>query len=386
MNIVHICLTGGYTEGFNYQENYLTKYQALAGNKVTIITTQYCWHKNEWDYCFDSDYDNQYGVHIIRIPYKYKMIYKVQTYNGQFVGLKEKIESIKPNIIFIHNLQFWDLKVIANYKKEHKDTIIFADNHSDFSNSARNWISKNILYKLYWRHCAKIIEPYVEKFYGVLPARVDFLKDIYRIPKEKCELLVMGADDEEVEKNNDYDLQAKIRKEFGIEENEFVIVTGGKIDAWKTQTLLLMKAVIELDRIKLLIFGSVDTSIYSQFSNLCVNNKIIYAGWATSDQSYQYFSIADLVVFPGRHSVYWEQAAGQGKPMLCKYWEGTTHVDLGGNVEFLYKDSVEEIKDRINELLQNPNKFKKMKEIAEQRGIEVFSYKKIAERSIGVER
>ena len=196
----------------------------------------------------------------------------------------------------------------------------------------------------------------------------------------------MGADDEEVEKNNDYDLRAKIRKKFGIGENEFVIVTGGKIDAWKTQTLLLMKAVIELDRIKLLIFGSVDTSIYSQFSNLCVNNKIIYAGWATSDQSYQYFSIADLVVFPGRHSVYWEQAAGQGKPMLCKYWEGTTHVDLGGNVEFLYKDSVEEIKDRIRELLQNPNKFKKMKEIAEQRGIEVFSYKRIAERSIGVER
>ena len=42
--------------------------------------------------------------------------------------------------------------------------------------------------------------------------------------------------------------------------------------------------------------------------------------------------------------MFWEQVAGMGIPMVCKYWEGTTHVDCGGNVKFLYRDSVEEIK------------------------------------------
>ena len=31
--------------------------------------------------------------------------------------------------------------------------------------------------------------------------------------------------------------------------------------------------------------------------------------------------------------------------MIVKYWEGTTHVDIGGNCEFIYKDSVEEIRN-----------------------------------------
>lgn len=56
----------------------------------------------------------------------------------------------------------------------------------------------------------KKIEPYVKKFYGVLPARVDFLIDVYNLPKEKCELLVMGADDDLVKKNE----KPEIRKKF----------------------------------------------------------------------------------------------------------------------------------------------------------------------------
>ena len=44
-----------------------------------------------------------------------------------------------------------------------------------------------------------------------------------------------------------------------------MIVTGGKIDEWKTQTLLLMEAVNDLkkDNIKLLIFGPVSDAMRS---------------------------------------------------------------------------------------------------------------------------
>ena len=44
-----------------------------------------------------------------------------------------------------------------------------------------------------------MINPYVNKFYGVLPARVDFLINEYKLPKNKVELLVMGADDDCIE-------------------------------------------------------------------------------------------------------------------------------------------------------------------------------------------
>ena len=46
MKIVHVCLVGGYTEGLNYQENNIIKYQAEDGHEVSLITTDHCF--SEW--------------------------------------------------------------------------------------------------------------------------------------------------------------------------------------------------------------------------------------------------------------------------------------------------------------------------------------------------
>ena len=87
-----------------------------------------------------------------------------------------------------------------------------------------------------------------------------------------------------------------------------------------------------------------------------------------------------MVVFPGRHSVFWEEVAGIGKPMICKYWDGTTHIDNGGNVKFLYQDSVAEIQEAINETI-NPENYQKMSSIAIENA-KKFCYKDIALRCI----
>ena len=110
--------------------------------------------------------------------------------------------------------------------------------------------------------------------------------------------------------------------------------------------------------------------------------KIQYIGWINSKDTYDYFEAADLVVFPGRHSVMWEQVTGQGKPMIVKDWPGTHHVDLGGNVLFLSKDSVDEIQDKIEFLISNPDKITEMTKIAERKGMQFFSYADISKRAI----
>lgn len=382
MKILHICVTGPYTDGFNYQENMLTKYQAKAGHDVYVIASEWEWGKNGkvQSHIGDSEYLNADGVSIIRLPIKKNkdVFYRYK----RFIGMYEAIEKVKPEIIFVHNLQFFDISKIVKYAKKHS-VKIYADNHADFSNSARSKAAV-LFYKIVWRHMAQMIEPYTTKFYGVLPARVDFLKSIYGLPEEKCELLVMGADDEEVERASAPENQLTVRNKLGISKDDFLIVTGGKIDEWKTQTLLLMEAVHNIDRndIKLLIFGPVSDAIKDRFNKAFDKNKMNYICWANTQQSYDYFAIADLVVFPGRHSVYWEQAAGQGKPMLCKYWEGTTHVDIGGNVEFLKGNSSIEIKKHILALIENTEKFEMMKKEAEKQQHEKFLYKNISLISI----
>lgn len=387
MKIVHVCLSMGYTEGLNYQENIIIKYQARDGHNVSLITTDHCFIEGVWGICqTESDYVNPDGVHIIRLPFAFPVSYNINRQVGIFKGFKDTLEKLSPDTIFVHNIQFQDIRRVAAYKRRHPGVKVYVDNHSDFSNSARNWFSRNTLYRFWWKPCAKAMEPYAEKFWGVMPSRVDFLQNIYGIAPEKTDMLVMGADDESVMRASNPEIKHSIRERFGILQEDFLIVTGGKIDAFKTQTLLLMKAVqkIARDDLKLLIFGSVEEDLKDKLFSMCDGSKIQYVGWAKGEQSYEYFASADLVVFPGRHSVYWEQVTAQGIPMLCKYWDGTTHIDIGGNVEFIKEDSVEEIKKKLLEILDEPDKYKKMKEVAESDLRYKFSYKMIARKSVGL--
>lgn len=227
---------------------------------------------------------------------------------------------------------------------------------------------------------AKIIEPYTEKFYGVMPSRVDFLKTMYGLPDEKVELLVMGADDEKVVEALRPDSRKEIRNKYDIRESDFLIMTGGKIDAAKMQTLLLMEAVNRVNGIKLIVFGSVVDELYRNVKQLC-SDRVQYIGWVDSSKTDKYFAAADLVVFPGRHSVFWEQVAGMGIPMLVKDWPGTHHIDVGGNVKFIENDSVEEIEKKLKDIIDRD--YDKMKTVAQTKAMKNFSYMEIAKRSIG---
>ena len=133
-------------------------------------------------------------------------------------------------------------------------------------------------------------------------------------------------------------------------------------------------------------FVSIDTA---GFAALCQSGRngdfytgLQYIGWVESKDSYAYFAAADLVVFPGRHSVFWEQVAAQGIPMLVKSWDGTHHVDLGGNVRFLYEDSVAEIQGELERLLEDPERLAQMKRVAVEKGMRTFSYNDISQRAI----
>lgn len=380
MRVTHICLAGPFSDGWSYQENLLTKYNKRSGHSVDVITSFYMWTSNgSLEKKEKKFYIDEFGVKIHRLPIKHNRDFNSKL--KQFVGLYELLEKISPDILFVHGCQFCDISTIVKYLKKNPRVVTYVDNHADFSNSATNWLSKNVLHKIIWRHYAQKINPFVKKWYGVLPARVEFLKNVYGIPRNKIEYLPMGADDELVEKYSKTEIRSEYRKKYGILDDDILLVTGGKIDSAKKQTLLLMDAVnqIEKSNLKLVVFGSVVPELKDELEKRC-SGKVKYIGWLSSEESYPHFAMADLVVFPGRHSVFWEQVAGQGIPMIVKFWPGTTHVDLGGNVKFLYKDSMEEIIKLLRECFESTC-LEKMTEIAKEKK-KYFLYSEIAKKSI----
>ena len=382
MKITHLCLANFYIDNYSYQENMLPKMHKQLGYEVEIIaSTETFVDGVHIGYIKPSSYINEYGINVTRLPYvRYlpnKIVHKLRVYPGVY----KKLEESSPDIIFMHGAQFLSVGAVAKYLKCHPNVILFVDSHADFSNSAKTFASKNILHKIIYKYGIKKINPFVKKWYGVLPARVDFLKDVYGLPAEKIEFLPMGADDDMVEKYSSPVIRTDYRKKYCIDNNDFLIVTGGKINFAKKQTLLLMDAVNQINnpKLKLIVFGSIAPELKNEVEKRC-SDKVKYIGWLSSEESYPHFAMADLVVFPGRHSVYWEQVAGMGIPMIVKYWNGTTHINHNGNVKFLNKDSVDEIKKTIEDLFFS-DELEKMKAAAEN-SKNFFSYRSVAKRSV----
>lgn len=376
MKILHICLASFYIDNYTYQENLLPKYHKKLGFEVEILASKVTFDK-DGQVTFlknKSNYINENGIKVYRInliKFPFSKVFK--KYRNTYNYLK----NLKPDILFIHGLQFLDILTIKKYLMTNKIKV-YIDNHADFNNSGKNFLSRNILHKILWRFCANQILPFTDKFYGVLPKRVDFLIDIYKIPKSKVELLVMGVDDELVEYVTTQNI-INYRKKLNIDIETLVIVSGGKIDYNKTEIITLMRAVknISKSNTKLILFGSV-TPDYKKILYDLLDENIIFLGWLNPVEIYSLINDSNLVVFPGLHSVLWEQSVGIGVPCIFKYIDGYNHIDLDGNCSYLYESSIEHMVKTLNDIINNPEKIKHMKNVALNKGKYHFSYKKIA--------
>ena len=384
MKIVHLCLSCFYIDDYSYQENMLPKYHVLQGHDVTVIASLVSFNTKGQLYQLpeESVKTVKEGYKVIRVDYL-KPFYKLNRFIRRYNNTYKLLEAEKPDLIFLHDFSFMDITEVIKYVKKNNSVKVFADCHTDYINSAQTWISKNIFHHFIWRYYGKVLSKYATKFYGVTPLRCDFLRDAYKIDAKKIELLVMGVDDELLEKKNRNLIKRDYAIELGVDATDFIIVTGGKIDQ-KKNIHLVLEAVINLnrDKVKLIVFGTVAPEMKQIIDEYLLNDNIIFVGWQNADTILDYFIFADLIVFPGTHSVLWEQAVGVGTPSLFKYWEGMTHVDLGGNCEFLYKDSSEEIEMVINNILTEENKYENMKKVAMDKGLKQFSYSEIAKRAI----
>ncbi|MDM7320747.1 MAG: glycosyltransferase family 4 protein [Fervidobacterium sp.] len=384
MRIVHVCLTGPYTDGLGYQENLLTKYHKKLGHEVIIIANDCRWSKSGKIECssLEETYINENGIPVYRLTPVFGAFGRRL---GLYHGFLKLLRELDPDVVFFHGPQSLALLKVVKYKKRHKsEVVLLVDSHADFWTSARNFISKNILHKGLWRIVVKTVEPYVEKFYCVAPQCCDFLRQVYRIADSRIELLVMGADDEKIILDQDKrgKIRKQIREKLKIKESEFLIITGGKIDKQKRQTLSLMKVVRNFREapLKMVIFGTIAEELSEEFMSLLDADKIIYLGWLSQEQIYEYLIASDLAVYPGRFSVLWQHTVALGIPSVFKYFPGQEYLDLGGNCLFLYDDSEEEMYKVLKRVVTDETLYGRMKEVALKEGHKVFTYGEIAKK------
>lgn len=386
MKIMHCCLANFYIDNYGYQENILPKTHKLQNHDVCIVaSTENYLEDKTLGYSNPGNYINEHGIPVCRLAYvswlPKAIVRKLRIYKG----LKNELERFNPEIIFLHDIQFLDVLTIIKYVKKNPNVKIFADGHTDFINSARNWLSKNILHKIIYKWCAKKIEPYVEKFFGVTPLRATFFEEVYGIDKNKIDVLVMGYDDSDDFQRPREEIKESIRAKFNIADEDFLIVTGGKIDERKKiHHLIQVISELNLPNIKLLVFGTATPDMEEKIKDLCHHRSIIHVGWSSQSEISEYLVSSDLAFFPGTHSVIWEQTVGLGIPAVFKKWDGISHVDVGGNCILMNKGDKQEIKATIMSLAANRELLADMSVIAKTKGKLTFTYSEIAKKAIGL--
>lgn len=379
MKICNVVISNFYKEGFGYQENILPQKQMQNGHDVCIITC----HNNGHN--APSEYINERGVRVIVLR-KNESIFKgipVLTAGvDKSIGLYESLIKEAPDVIFVHGIYAHDYKWIIKYKRKNPNVKLFIDNHADYyNNKGYNSIAGKLTRLLYSNPILKKMVPLVERFWGVTPWRVKFLREVYGIPSEKTDLLIMGGDECLVNWGKRNSIRHEIRTKYNIPEDAFLIVTGGKIDRAKNFDKLI-DAVIKLNNknVYLLVFGKIEADM--QYLNDFSNPQIILTGWLPADDAYSLYLSADLGFFPGTHSVLWEQACLCGLPCVFKDWNGGfNHVDRNGNCILLKNPDVENICEQLKLLVDKKDLYQNMKIRAGEERL-YFSYEDIAKRSI----
>ena len=379
MKVIHIAPNAPYNEGWSYQENILPKYQAKLGHDVCLIVTNQE-HRNgriEETSCTDSITKD--GFRVIRRKQQ-RMFSAVLRGALSRIDVYDTLVKERPDFIFYHGLVSATIFDVCRYKREiNPDCVIVQDNHLDYNIGFDPRSRRGIILKVLYSSIFRMTKKYIAKVYGVTPWRAEYAQKFFGVPADMTDVLIMGADDEKIDFAHREETRTSIRNQYGIADSDFLIVTGAKIDARK-KIHLLMEAVNQTEGVKLLVFGNVLDDIKEAFEKQ-LSDKVQWVGFIPSDDAYNYFFAADLVVFPGQHSVLWEQACACKGPCVFARWPGMEHVDNGGNACFIDEVSVEGIKRCIEALNRTPA-YEQMKACAESEMTDVYLYSHIAKKSL----
>lgn len=377
--ICHVIIGCFYKEGYGYQENILPSKHQQLGYEVSIVTQNVEGHPGPCEYINDR------GVKVFVLAPNESLLARMKGFRA-FVpktkGLYQKLCDLAPDILFVHNINALDHRDVVRYKCHHKTVRLFIDNHCDLYNTPHtNSIKTKVVSLFGMKRVIRQMAQQSECVWGVTPWRVAYARKVFGIPAEKVNLLVMGGDENLIHLEKRDIIRKDVRERYGISQDAFLIVSGGKIDFAKNFHMLV-DAVRQLNGVSLLLFGKPDDTMKPLINSLH-DERIFFIGWIPSDDCYDLFLASDLAVFPGTHSVLWEQACASGIPAIFKDWDGGfNHVDVGGNCTLLKEISVESIRDAILSIQKTPGRYQTMKEIAMTRGTKEFSYINIARRSI----
>lgn len=386
MKIVHIHLMGPYTDGWGYQENVLPAIQARQGHDVTVITGCQTHHADNSIVNVDPCEYEIDGVKIIRVDYKTRLANRKIKQILHHYPVHRLLNQICPDVILLHGLGRGLTNVdIKQYIKKHAECAFYGDVHVFEGNVSYSKSLKARLLRWYDEHFRKILYPYYRSVLCISQQCYNYARDIYKIKEEKLKIFPLGYDPANIDWAHREQIRKDFRAQYGIGDEEIVIVHGGKIIP-RRKTEMAVDTVCGLkQKVRLIVFGSIEQQLREKvFKKFEECEGLIYLDHLSQKEYLKVFLAADIALFPGAQSSMWEEAIGCGLPLLinCTEKKDASYYDRGGNVAFSTEDTVQSFISELENMLAN-NKFKQMAYVAQTAGRVFFSYERVSDMMLG---
>ncbi len=376
MKIVHIDMTGPFTEGMTYQENILPSEQAKLGHEVELWVTTEKYYNGEEVHTPPCNKEITDGVLLRRFDYADYGIGLITKKIREVKNLYKELETSAPSFIMQHDIATKVTNEVCRYVKDHPKVRYVVDIHSDYYNSATSLLSKIFLHRIIYRRYARIAYDTAETMYCISPEAKKFVIENYGLKEDKLKFLPLGAT---VPSDNEYnEMRNRRRKELGVGDNVTVFIHSGKLTPLKrTRDVLQAMEQIDSESCRLIIIGSADDELTETIKQAeQKDSRIEYLGWKSGEELSEWLCAGDVYVSPGSQSNTVQTAMCRRCAMIVYSYEN--YVSMGHETVCTVTDC-DELTKYMERMAVEDEYRSKMQNNAYKYGGRVLDYRKQAE-------
>ena len=333
-----------------YQDNILSKYWVDFGHEVYIVTSEIAKIPEGLTKFFDCneiekkdrDFEQKYGVKIIRIPlitYKSgRSIYSLKIFRI--------IKEINPDVVFVNgNDSLIGMQLTWKNRHRYKYALVL-DSHM-LEMASQNPLRH--VFRMFYKH---FLTPIIikKKIPIVRTQDDDYVFRCLGIPIEQCPWISFGTDT--IRFHPDEEQRKIFREKYRISEDAFVVIYAGKLSENKGATLLAKATQMFYKADREIIFVIVGNSEgeYGEYVEKELR-KAVHRIIRFPTQKYEnlalFYQAADVAVYPKQCSLSFFDVQACGVPVIFE--NNNINIDRSkyGNAVTFHSEDLQSFTERI---------------------------------------
>jgi glycosyltransferase involved in cell wall biosynthesis len=341
-----------------YQETFLAR--AHSRTNVTLVITsdryaQFLYAANRdllKHRVVGSGYRIERGIRVLRLP----ALFDIPNIDSPWlVGLEKAVVNFKPDIVIVHGVFSITSIRIARLGSKLPNVRFVFDDHMTYNATRGGWT------RLAYRILRKILTPVLLKKVDLFVAAVSdetrqFMEEIYGISASRIVVIPLGVDRSIFR----FDSKSRdiLRNKYKIEDSDIVFLHAGKIISKKGVHILVSAGVQICNKhpnVKLMIVGGGHQAYIEKLKETIRKSgflkKFIFVKAVPNEELYQFFSTADVGVWPLQCSISMIEAMSCGLPIIISDRSGTVERVSEGTGLLYREGDPNDLRMKMEEML-----------------------------------